>query len=103
MQMMVWEGEDDTKIEFAKILLDFKVSVSDFKICLSESSAVFYSGSYTNVIKNRISILERINSIVPDSLDYLEHKTLIENHIKSLRETIDKTLYREAIDDRLDN
>lgn len=103
MQMMVWEGDDDTKIEFAKILLDFNVPVSDFKICLSESSGVSYSGSYTNVIKKRISFLERINSIVPDCLSHLAYKSLIEKHIKSLKEAIDKTLYREAVDDRFDN
>lgn len=103
IQIMVWEGDDDTKIEFAKILLDLNVPVSDFKICLSESSAVSYSESYTNVIKKHISLLERIDSIVPESLSHLAHKSLIENHIKSLKEAIDKTLYREAVDDRFDN
>lgn len=99
LNTLVRELGFETRKCYAKCLVDICPSVALLDDFLQPPSLISYSGSYTQIIKSRISFYESIMSTMPDDISYIEYKKLLRGKIGEAKSQIVPILKAEMMGD----
>jgi len=83
--------------EYYVKLIKKRISLVFFKEIICYPSSFSWSGSEVNVYIAKIDKFEKILSLIPPEIDYLEYKSIVEDYIENFKKNISKIRINEKL------